>query len=102
MISHLAAYIYHALLNIYIQVQDLISFNNPDLTLQTMSEKQQRLLLSQIILRYLKTPGSLLILITMLIMFYKHSQSKKIVSTAHQKEITRKFMLVFSKLEDLD
>ena len=43
----------------------------------------------------------LCIVLTMLVMFFKHSQSKELVSEKEQKEITQRFMLVFSGMEDL-
>ena len=39
MISHLAAYIYHALLNIDIEVLDYISYNDPNDKLKEMSDE---------------------------------------------------------------
>ena len=66
-----------------------------------MSDKQKRIILTTIIVTYLEVAGCLAVVITMMIMFLKHSQSKSLMSKNRHKEITNRFMLVFSDLKDL-
>ena len=66
-----------------------------------MTDEQKSTLLSATIAEYLKILACISIVSTMLIMFFKHSQSKELVSEKQQKEITKRFMLVFSGMQDL-
>ena len=101
MVSHLAAFTYLALLNIYSQTINIIYQGSSDYTLEEMSDRRKRILLSSVVVQYLSVGGCLAVVITMMIMFLKHSQSKDLMSKNQHKEITNRFMLVFSGVKDL-
>ena len=102
MVSHLAAFAFFTVLNTYTQTLNFRQQGKewPE-TLNEMTDKQKSTLLSATIAEYLKILGCLSIVFTMLVMFFKHSQSKKLVSEEQQKEIIQRFMLVFSGMQDL-
>ena len=69
MVSHLAAFTYLALLNIYSQTINIIYQGSSDYTLEEMSDRRKRILLSSVVVQYLSVGGCLAVVITMMIMF---------------------------------
>ena len=77
MISHLAGFAFLTLITFYFQCSEFIDLSKSSVqqsSLSQMSERQKRVLLAGIVIQYFYMVACLWVAITMLIMFFKHSE----------------------------
>ena len=97
MLSHLASFTWLTLL---ITIGNSLTLSNTGWdSEEDMTIEQLRISYAITIISYLQVTGCLAVVITMMIMFVKHST---VLSKSKEQEITNRFMLVFTGINDLD
>lgn len=95
MLSHLFSF---AILAVAFSLEDIVQLQLEGQAFVDMPDSELWLVYASIILYYCQIIGCLSVIITMMIMFIKHSRT---LSDGQQRKLARQFLLVFTKTEDL-
>lgn len=95
MVTHLSSF---SIESIIVTTNSALIYASSSLTFDTMTVFELRLTLAMLIITYFRILAQLVVILTMMIMFLKHSQT---LTESEQQNLACRFLLVFSSTEDL-